>query len=256
MKKVIGLLILATLIIAMVGCSNSVKESKAKEEVKFTYSTTDGETTIDGIDGDVKPESLEIPSEIDGKKITAISEYAFANCDTVTAVTIAHGIEKIGSHAFSGCSKLASLTLPASLKDIDVFAFGETAIADIEIPDGVKTVGAGAFFKCEDLQSIEIPDSVTEIGDGALSGCKTLKEVILPKDITGIGSTAFKNCEKLESLTIPATVTTIGSNAFQNCASIKQVKFGGSEKEWDKMMKDFVADTLNAPLLNAEVTFE
>ena len=35
---------------------------------------------------------------------------------------------------------------------------------EVDIPDGVTSIGKGAFFWCESLESISIPNSVTSIG--------------------------------------------------------------------------------------------
>lgn len=45
---------------------------------------------------------------------------------------------------------------------------------DVVIPDGVKTVGDGAFFFCSNLTHVTIPDKVMSIGQMAFSGCQKL----------------------------------------------------------------------------------
>jgi hypothetical protein len=42
------------------------------------------------------------------------------------------------------------------------------------IPNGVTTIGVGAFLGCKSLATIEIPNSITTIGDNAFSGCLLL----------------------------------------------------------------------------------
>jgi hypothetical protein len=39
------------------------------------------------------------------------------------------------------------------------------------IPDGVTSIGAGAFVGCSSLISVTIPDSVTSISGWAFRGC-------------------------------------------------------------------------------------
>lgn len=46
-------------------------------------------------------------------------------------------------------------------------------VTDLEIPEGVTRVGAGAFCGCYGLTSVTIPEGV-EIGEGAFSGCDKL----------------------------------------------------------------------------------
>ena len=42
---------------------------------------------------------------------------------------------------------------------------------DVTIPEGVTSIGDGAFRCCESLKSVTIPDSVTSIGNGAFGWC-------------------------------------------------------------------------------------
>jgi len=46
--------------------------------------------------------------------------------------------------------------------------------AEVVIPEGVTSIGYGAFYSCENLTTITIPDSVTSIGESAFSYCKNL----------------------------------------------------------------------------------
>lgn len=43
------------------------------------------------------------------------------------------------------------------------------------IPEGVTSIGHGAFQGCDSLNSVEIPSTVTSIGDYAFAGCSSLK---------------------------------------------------------------------------------
>ena len=72
----------------------------------------------------------------------------------------------------------------------------KTKLKTLVIPDGVRRIGEGAFFKCSSLMSISIPNSVTSIGNGAFWGCDSLTSVIIPDSVTSIGNFAF-NCTSL-----------------------------------------------------------
>ena len=50
-------------------------------------------------------------------------------------------------------------------------------VTELEIPDGVTSIGAYVFYNCNLLTSATIPDSVTSIGAYAFSGCSSLKSV-------------------------------------------------------------------------------
>ena len=85
---------------------------------------------------------------------------------------------------------------------------------DVVIPDGVISIGDGAFWGCRTLTSITIPNSVTSIGSSAFSHCIRLTSITIPNSVTSIGNEAFKFCVSLTSITIPSSVTSIGSSAF------------------------------------------
>ena len=93
---------------------------------------------------------------------------------------------------FEGCSRLTSVT----------------------IPDGVTSIGGGAFQYCSSLTSVTIPDSVTSIGDYAFWGCSSLTGVTIPEGVTSIGDEAFSGCKNLKSLILCGKNTRFGKEPF------------------------------------------
>ena len=53
------------------------------------------------------------------------------------------------------------LTLPASLEQINANAFRGASEQGVVIPDGCRSVGAGAFAGCDDLQYVFLPEGLT-----------------------------------------------------------------------------------------------
>ena len=125
---------------------------------------------------------------------------------------------------------------------------GEITSAVIE--DGVTTIGAYAFYRCENLTSVVIPDSVVHIGEyafagcglnsldlpdhlkeienNAFAGCSGVRELEIPESVTTIGASAFFNLYRLEHLVIPAGVTEIGERAFSGSVEVDEIIFEGS----------------------------
>ena len=152
--------------------------------------------------------SINIPDSV-----TVIGDYAFYDCSALTSIEIPDGFTSIGNNAFQGCTSLKSISIPNSVTGIGYDAFlGCTSLTSIEIPDGVTSIGA--FTGCTSLKSVEIPDGVTRIEDQAFDGCSSLTSVELPNSITHIGDIAFQDCTSLTSVEIPNSVTSIGNNAF------------------------------------------
>ena len=170
--------------------------------------------------------------------VTSIGKDAFKGCNELTSVTIASGITSIGEGAFSGCISLTSIVVEAGNTVYDsrdnCNALIETTTGllvagcnNSVIPDGVKTIGAGAFSGCKDLTSISIPNSVTTIEQSAFSGCG-LTSVTIPNSVNSIGKYAFQRCGSLSSLSIGINVTTINECAFDDCSSLTSITIPNS----------------------------
>lgn len=99
----------------------------------------------------------------------------------------------------------------------------------VTIPNGITSIGDGAFFGRTSLTSVTIPDSVTSIGEYSFSGCIGLNSIIIPDSVISIGEWAFGFCTGLTFVTIPNSVTSIGSNAFSWCRKLTVRCFAGSE---------------------------
>ena len=183
--------------------------------------------------------------------VTSIGRAAFANCSSLTSITIPNSITSIGEWAFSWCFSLTSVTIPNSVARVGYEAFcGCSSLTSITIPNNVVSIESLAFSNCSSLTSIVveggntiydsrencnaiietatntliagcsntiIPNSVTSIGNHAFIGCFLLTSIILPNSITSIGDGAFSSCSSLTSIVIPASVTNIGTDVFNEC---------------------------------------
>ena len=100
-------------------------------------------------------------------------------------------------------------------------------IKKVVIKSGVTNIGRAAFaFYDSNLTSVTIPNSVTSIGYGAFGGCSGINSITIPNSVTSIGDYAFVGCSNLTSLTIPNSVTSIGSSAFEDCNSLASATLG------------------------------
>ncbi|MCH5324151.1 MAG: fibronectin type III domain-containing protein [Eubacterium sp.] len=113
---------LAVLIGAIAMCAICAVCAGAETYGDYTYSVkSDGTVSISGYNG--TDTSLEIPSVLGGKQVSAIGSQAFYRCSSITDITVPDGVKSIGSYAFEYCSKLEWIALPDSLTEIGVYAF-------------------------------------------------------------------------------------------------------------------------------------
>ncbi len=146
--------------------------------------------------------------------VSTINPYAFANCSSLTSVTIPPNTSAVENYAFSGCSGL---------------------IGNFKIPSGLSNIGMYVFDDCSNISGFEIDPSNTtfSFSNGVLLDTMnfTLKRCvqsrsgayIVPSNITSIENSAFSNCTLLTSITLPESVSSIGKRAFYNCTGLTNV---------------------------------
>ena len=183
------------------------------------YATAGLEVTYNGGGTDVV-----IPSEINGKKVVAIADYAFTSRG-VTPTTISNtkkvmpsdlyndnkaSVHKLVMPSPTGLG-ITSVVIPNTVTTIGVNAFSGNKLTTIVIPSSVTSIGIGAF-RNNKLTKLTIPGSVKNIGNEAFSS-NQLTSITLSDGVTSIGNRAFENNQLIE-VVIPSSVTSIGWGAF------------------------------------------
>lgn len=103
-----------------------------KPPTNYAYKLNDDKTTITITKCNLSAANINIPSSIDGYKVTEIGDKAFQNMKSVEAVTVPSTVKTIGKYAFSGCTSLKTLNLPTSLSTIYENAFLNSGISTIK----------------------------------------------------------------------------------------------------------------------------
>ncbi len=160
---------------------NNNTEQSIVARSEFT-DNADGTCTLKSMDKTISG-AVTIPSEVNGKPITNIGEFAFQHCAGITTLAIPASVQVIGDSAFSQCFGITSITFKSGsrLHTIGSSAFAGCArVKSLNIPNGVTEINGSTFFACSDLEEIYIPKTVTSIKSNAFSGCKNLKRVHIP----------------------------------------------------------------------------
>lgn len=224
----------------------------------FAYSENDdGTITITG--GTIVTPKLEIPAEIDGKKVSAIGNSAFLFQSFITDLVIPEGVKSLDWYCFNTCENLETVTLPDSLEFIDSWAFERCSkLKTINVPANVTRINGGAFAQNSSMTSITcdpanknyvsvngvlftrdmkelvaypggiqggytVPATVNHIGDAAFYGALGLDSVTILGNLDFIGFEAFAECSKLTDVAIRDGVNYVGYWAFRGCNGIKSL---------------------------------
>ena len=160
--------------------------------------------------------------------------------------------EKIAAQAYYKNSDLKDYQIPEGIKEIGEFSFARSGLTSITIPEGVTSIGYGAFYHCDDLADIEIPSTVTEIEPSAFAETKWMKnqgkdranpftvvgdgiliayggmgsQIRIPNGVKQIGAEAFKGNTRITGVIFPSSVTVIGEDAFAGCSSLTSISGG------------------------------
>jgi len=176
--------------------------------------------------------SVAIPNSV-----KSIGNCTFYRCSGLKSVTIGSGVTNIGDNVFHSCSSLTSMTVDSSNTTYDsrnncnaiikteenVLVYG---CSNTTIPNNITTIGAKAFYSCDNLTSISIPNNIMTIGDEAFRYCSGLTNCTIGNGVTRIGDYAFYNCSSLTSIKIPNSVTSISSYAFAYCSGLTSCTIG------------------------------
>ncbi len=199
-----------------------------------------------------------IPTEPDERVLTDLAFYAnhlhtlfgeavASPAEDFTYETSADGTVTITGYVGDATAEEESsdaevtVVIPDTIDGMAVTAIAEGAFADhaaidrISVPDGVTSIGFGAFKGCKGLTSMRTPVFTCENAPyfGALFGAETFEAngYTVPAGLTTlvltagetIPETAFYACRNLKVVGLPETLTEIGSFAFYDCSSLAYI---------------------------------
>lgn len=160
--------------------------------------------------------------------VTQIGDYAFYASKILQSNMIPWSqMTNIGDYAFYQATGMGELIL-SSVQSLGIYAFGDTNIGSVILPQTITVLPEGVFQKCNMLQSLSAP-GVTRLEAYALDGCSAyLKTNIDFGALTEIGDYALSGYHFGDSVEF-TSLTEIGINPFSKAS----------------------ADTMSFPLLTA-----
>lgn len=187
---------------------------------------------------------LDLPS------LNMLGEYAFADCNGISAATFSYGPNEIEEGCFSNCTNLETVKLSSGVYTIEDKVFsGCNSLSSITVTDYLHEIGDDIFDGCNftadsngviyageyekngvtynaflvgvtsdfNATTYAIKNGTKFICSGAFSGQTGLTRITTNGTIEVICSHAFEDCTSLTAITNLTAVTRIGKDAFTNC---------------------------------------
>ena len=211
---------------------------RAKNTVNGEYEVTDGTKTVADM---AFCECSNLTKITFPTSVTHIGNKSFYKCGSLSSIDFGSGVKNIGNYAFYECSALTNVTLPGSAENIGDAPFNYcNALTSIEVADENPyfTSENEVLFNSDKTRLIqypigktdedyEIPNGVKSIGDGAFENCTFIKNITFHGGITTIGNCAFMNCNLLKDISLPESLTNIGEKSFYYSGYYK------NEENWE-----------------------
>ena len=138
--------------------------------------------------------------------LTTIGDNAFFYCSELVNVEIPKSVTYIGWCAFDK-TRWMTRTANQMIKDGELPAIVVNGIlingcylsGDVVLPEGITAICNQAFdryrgkdiYPSEPLTSITLPEGLESIGQGAFGRCDSLDKIVIPESVKEIGSNAF-----------------------------------------------------------------
>lgn len=125
-------------------------------------------------------------------------------------------------------------------------------IKEVEIEDGVTSIGSYAFYEQSVLTGIRIggSSSLTAINTNAFA-YSGISAMYIPENVSVVSQSAFMGCNKLKDIFIGKGLLQIEDMAFKDCDVLEYVHYNGLQHDWGNIS----IGNENEPLLNAKKIF-
>lgn len=213
---------------------------------------------------------IDIPSVIDGRKVTGIAAGVFQDNGDITEVVIPSTVKNIAPSAFRNCGRLKVVRFESDETNFGTGAFAGTnsnlilhgKISEDSEPfncameqnlvfqdddygivvEKDKETGLNTLIAYdENSDTLIVPTGVetfgekghgTATGTPLFDGNKKLENVQILGAIE-LKDHQFRNCSNLKSVFLPGTLGKIGKAPFYGCSSLSHVDFDGTNKKFE-----------------------
>ena len=158
------------------------------EEGYKTFGLDDGETTPSSGGAMATVKTVVLPSTLTNLGTGAFM--GFASLENINLVDTK--ITEIPSSAFYGAINLKQIRLPSNVTKIDTLAFYAAGLVELELNEGLISIGVGALSGLSYLKVLTIPSTLSSIQNNAMSPeafgstdyLTSLEKIIIKKDLS------------------------------------------------------------------------
>lgn len=166
-----------------------------------------------------------------------VSGSAFDDCESLRSGDLSLTMEAM-FYAYRGCSSLEEIRVSSNNTTYAVYEGAvyykdlrallrvppQLGVRTFSVRDGVKAICPFAFENSQ-IESVTLPDSLVYIGEQAFSCCTNIASVSIPKGVEEIGDHAFIGCVKLMDVVFMGErLPKIGDGAFPQCVKFRNAR--------------------------------
>ncbi len=206
----------------------------------YTYEMAEDGAVITDYKTDDTPQTLILPSYINGHPVVSIGENALNNSEgawdgeKVDTLILPSSLQRVEEDAFLCCHSVGTIVFPASIENIPEGCFSHvTAQLVVDAENPWYYVQDGYLFDrrtetllyspwLEEETEVTLPH-VKRIGEDALENLCNATGFVLPDTLNSIGSYAFCDCYNIFALSIPDSVTVLDEGAL-SAESLQHVR--------------------------------
>jgi hypothetical protein len=174
------------------------------------------------------------------------------------------GKQLIADQAFYANKTLSTVTIPSGITEIGQFAYARSSLQQLQVPEGTRHIGYGAFYHCDSLTDVTLPATIQTvepmafthtgwvdqfmtsgtddylISGGVLVAYRgTAPQITLPDQVRVIAADVFKGHTELQSVKLPYGLEVVGEGAFEGCTSLTTINGGDNLTQIkDRAFKD------------------
>lgn len=134
-------------------------------------------------------------------------------------------------------TSIKEIEIDNGVTSIGMYAFSNLiSLEKASITDDITSIGFRAFYNCSSLNTINIPAGWVDCPTSKegttdsnycghiFEGCQLLSQISIPDQMDKIPSYGFCYCDYLENITLPNSITEIKNHTFYKCTKLKSIE--------------------------------